>query len=240
MGRMRRLSLRAKSWLCGRTESRLPGRTKLRTWSVSLAATLSAELTIPLSAELIAALDVRRKALQPLETGAAAVCVRLRRRSSRRTTRRRRALRSDATLAATATLTARTRATLAVLTAAPGSVRRTLRTTAGRHGRTGFLHGQFTVVILVQGQERFGGIGDLLFVYLPVLVGIQRRHDGRNHPPPLRSARLARLPGLISRLTRLGRRRLSRRDGRSRRDRIIRRCGVLREQGPSGGQKSQQ
>jgi len=58
------------------------------------------------------------------------------------------------------------------------------------------LLGDLTVVVLVQRQQRLGGIGDLLFVNLSVLIRIQRSDKGRHHGAESAASPASRSPGL--------------------------------------------
>ena len=234
---MRRLALR--------TETRASRRTKLWLWSAELAAALWTAARC---------IGRRRRAsgeVWLLDLWATIISAARRGRASRcAAVLRRRALRATTTLTAlptrsagaTSTLTSGTPTALTALTtgaktALAGSVRLPLRA-IGLHG-TGFLHSQFAVVVLVERQERFGGIGQLFFVYLAVLIGIQRGDDRRDHHrtspglagPPRRAIR----PALFwfARLRSRGRFRRRRRG-------TLWSSGILSEQGSGSGQKSEQ
>ena len=117
---------------------------------------------------------------------------------------------------------------------------RTLRAARG-HGRTKFLLLEFTVVVLVEGQQRLRGIRDLVLIELAVLIDIQRRDDGRNHGAEL-SAPAAGLTGLARLTGSAG----LRRHGLGRRRGWLRGCGgcrrnrILCEQSAGGSQRGEQ
>ena len=117
---------------------------------------------------------------------------------------------------------------------------RTLRAARG-HGRTKFLLLEFTVVVLVEGQQRLRGIRDLVLIELAVLIDIQRRDDGRNHGAEL-AAPSAGLTGLARLTGSAG----LRRHGLGRRRGWLRGCGgcrrnrILCEQSAGGSQRGEQ
>lgn len=181
--------------------------------------------------------------------GRTALKAALRRRALRLTwPRRGRGALRTGTSAAAATTTFGATTALTTATARTFAIRRrALRTATGarlttlRGLRAQFLLIDFAVVVLVERQESLGGIGDLFFVNLAVLVGVECSDDGRHHGTELAAAAATRLAGLTRLSTatgrRLGRCGLAR---RSRRFRCRRFGRFLREQRACGRESAQQ
>ena len=117
---------------------------------------------------------------------------------------------------------------LAALATWPRSIGRSL----WAHG-AGFLHAQLAVVILVECEEGFGGVGDLVLINGAVLIGIQRGDKGGDHLTWLTT----RLTGLAWLTAARGGAGLG---GRIRRLGCRGRGGVLREQGAGGCECAEQ
>jgi len=130
----------------------------------------------------------------------------------------------------------RTSSALAALSAGTPAraIRRAFGSTLGRR-RAEFLQGQFPVAVLVQRQQCFAGIGDLILVDFAVLVGIQCRDNGGHHAdlPASRAAGLSRLAAAA------GLRRL-RGGGRLRRCGRGGRRGILGQQSAGSGERGEQ